>query len=103
MPRFASLVVVLVVTAFVAGQSSSDKTMPKGSLPSQWSKLGLSDTQRKEVYKLQTTYRARIGDLQDQILALKIEEKTKLEAVLTDAQKKRLKELFIEKAPKDKE
>ena len=65
----------------------------KGMLPAQWKKLGLTDEQRARVYKVQADYRARKAALAKQLADLKKEERLKLEAILTDAQKARLKEL----------
>jgi hypothetical protein len=66
---------------------------PKGTLPANWKKLGLTDDQVKKVYKIQSDYRTKIDTLQQQISDLKQKEKTDMEGVLTDAQKARLKEL----------
>jgi hypothetical protein len=65
----------------------------KGTLPALWRKLGITDEQRARVYKVQADYRARKAALAKQLADLKKEERLKLEAILTDAQKARLKEL----------
>jgi hypothetical protein len=73
--------------------------IPKGTLPANWKKLGLSDTQVREVHRIRGTYAAKIDDLKKKIAELQAEEKVELEKVLTEAQKARLKELKLGEAP----
>jgi hypothetical protein len=74
----------------------------KGTLPANWGKLGLSDEQKQKVYKAQADHKTKIAALEKQIKELKEEEKTAMEAVLTPAQKARLKEILLGKVPADK-
>ncbi len=71
-------------------------------LPANWAKLGLSAEQKTKVYNIQTDYKAKIDALAKQIDDLKKKEKSELEAVLTDGQKTRLREILLEKAPAEK-
>jgi hypothetical protein len=75
----------------------------RGFLPAHFKKLGLTDKQVQDVYKIQTEYRDKIEALQKQIDDLKKSEKGEVDKVLTDDQKSRLKEILLgEPADKDK-
>jgi peptidoglycan hydrolase CwlO-like protein len=76
-------------------KAADDKKEPaaKGTLPANWKKLGLTDDQVKKVYKAQSDYRNKIAVLEEQIKELKSKEKSEMEALLTDAQKARLREI----------
>jgi hypothetical protein len=81
-----------------------DPVVPvRGTLPANWKKLGLTDTQTREVYRIRGTYAAKIDVLKRQIAELVGEEKVELEKVLTDAQKARLKELKLGEPTKPKD
>jgi hypothetical protein len=66
----------------------------KGALPKNWSKLGLSDMQKQEVYKIHARFQEQIDKLNEQLSALKSDQKKEMEKVLTPEQKKRLVELL---------
>jgi hypothetical protein len=93
----------LLVLGLFAGSwvvaADKDTTKAKGTLPAKWSKLGLSDEQKEKIYTSQAKYRAQIDELRAQIRKLQKQELGELEAVLTDAQKARLREILVEKAP----
>jgi len=106
MNRVRALLAVLVVSVIVAsgsfGDDKKDDKTPvkvKGTLPPNWAKLSLSDEQRQKVYSTQAEYRGKIGELEAKIKELKKQEREEMEKVLTDAQKARLKELLLDKAP----
>jgi hypothetical protein len=74
----------------------------RGTLPSHWKSLGLTDSQKQQVYKIRNSYTAKIDALRQQIRDLQDAEKDELEKLLTDAQKLRLRELKLgETTPKD--
>ncbi len=77
-----------------AAETKPDPT-PKAthSLPQGWKQLGLSDDQKKKIYALEDEYGPKIASLKKQIEDLQNEEKTKKYALLTDDQKKHLKEI----------
>jgi hypothetical protein len=79
-----------------------DPTKSKGTLPQHYKKLGLTDKQQQDIYKIQAGYHDKIEDLQRQLDDLKKQEKADIEKVLTDDQKARLKELLIGDLDKDK-
>lgn len=89
---------------FAASSLAQDaKSTPKGrQLPQNWAKLGLSEEQKDKIYEIQGEYRGKIEELTKQIQALQKKQREALEVVLTDAQKARLKEILLEKAPSDK-
>lgn len=101
----AVLMVGVVVASGSFGDDKKEDKAPvkvKGTLPANWSKLGLSDEQKQKVYTAQSEFRGKIAELEAKIKELKKQEREELEKVLTDAQKGRLKELLLEKAPTDK-
>ncbi len=107
--RVVALTMVLVAAGATLGvvgglSSADDKVEPRarGQLYPNWKKLGLSDSQVQEIYKIQTKYRTKIEALEVQIRELKKQERSDAEKVLTDAQKARLKEILSGDAPKDK-
>jgi hypothetical protein len=69
------------------------KTDPRGPLPAQFGKLGISDEVKDELYKIHDEYDAQIQTLTAQIKKLQAEKTAKMEVKLTPAQKTRLKEL----------
>ena len=68
------------------------------TLPQGWKALGLTDEQKKKVYALEDEYAPKINDLKKQIEKLQMEERSKKYAVLSDEQKKRLKEILESKS-----
>jgi hypothetical protein len=68
-------------------------TPAKHSLPQGWRALGLSDEQKKKIYAIEDEFEPKIAALKKQIEQLQDDEKTKKYAILTDDQKKRLKEI----------
>jgi Spy/CpxP family protein refolding chaperone len=104
--RIVAMAVALVVVGspWVVGQDSKKDTKdpaPKarGTLPQNWGKLGLTDEQKSKIYEAQGKYRAKIDALKRQMQELQDQEKKEMEAVLTDAQKARLREIIGGKAP----
>ena len=69
----------------------------KGVLPANWKKLGLTDAQVQEVYKVQSKYNEDIAKLESKIKELKAAKEKDERAVLTSEQKKRLEEILIGK------
>lgn len=96
------LVLTLLGGGWLAGQDEKKPTAPvRGQLPANWRQLGLSKDQVRKIYTVQTEYRGKIADLQQQIAKLKTQERAELEKVLTPAQKERLREILAGKAPAD--
>jgi Spy/CpxP family protein refolding chaperone len=105
MPRIRILLALLAFAVFGAGWLMGDdpkkpadtKTDPPKTaahtLPQGWKQLGLSDEQKKKIYAIEDEYNPKIAALQKQIDDLKNDEKAKKYAVLTEDQKKHLKEL----------
>jgi Spy/CpxP family protein refolding chaperone len=97
MRRVQGMLLVLVA-AFVLSGGLLGQEKVKGVLPPNWGKLGLTDEQKQKVYKIEADYKGKIADLQKQIDELKGKEKEDMLKVLTDEQKKRLKDILAEKA-----
>jgi hypothetical protein len=68
-------------------------TKAKGTLPPNWKKVGLTDAQVQDIYKVQNKYDAEIDKLQAKIDELKANRTKDMQAVLTADQKKRLAEI----------
>jgi hypothetical protein len=97
---FAAL---LVLSGGSIGQENKSKEEPKkdeppmkakGVLPPNWKKVGLTDPQVQEIYKVQNKYDAEIDKLQAKIEELKANRTKDMRAVLTADQKKRLDEIL---------
>jgi Spy/CpxP family protein refolding chaperone len=83
----------------------ADKDAPapkgKGQLPPGWKKLGLTDEQLRKVYAVETKYRGQIDELTAKIAELKKQQRAELLALLTPAQRERLKEVAEARAGVD--
>ncbi|HWG41526.1 MAG TPA: hypothetical protein VN688_01985 [Gemmataceae bacterium] len=99
----AVLLAVVSMTAHAQDKTASGKPEPKkadepavvivkSQLPRGWKALGLSAKQRTEILSTRAKYAAKRQALEEQIKALKVEEMTACEKVLTDAQRNLLKE-----------
>lgn len=91
------LAVGLLSGGFLVGQVKKDNAKEPifitKRLPPYYNKLGLSEKQKKEIYKIRARYSAKIEELQQKIVELKEQSATDTENVLTPAQKARLREL----------
>jgi hypothetical protein len=102
------LVGILLASGLLFGQQASTKS--KGKLPQFWSKLGLSEEQRKKVSAIQAAYKVKIDALKAEIKKLQEDEGKELVKVLTEPQKQELRKIVAsqalsvdpeEKKPKD--
>jgi hypothetical protein len=102
MIRLGLGVIVLTLALLVPGSAQDKKDDKKGddppkklkgTLPQNFGRLGLSDQQKKTIYKLQGEYKAKRAELQKKLEKLKSDEKAAYEKVLTEEQKKQLREL----------
>jgi len=101
---------VLVVTALLTadglhGQAKKDDKKEeaptiKGVLPPNFGKIGLSEEQKQKIYKIQADARTKLLELQKKLDEMKAKEKEDLLSVLTDEQKKKLKEILEAKSDK---
>ncbi|MBX9584238.1 MAG: hypothetical protein K2X87_28395 [Gemmataceae bacterium] len=69
----------------------------KGTLPQNWGKIGLTDDQKQEVYKVQAKYNGEIEKLEAKIKDLKAAREKDMKAVLTADQKKALQDIVSKK------
>jgi Spy/CpxP family protein refolding chaperone len=100
---------VLVLSAGSFGQDNKPKEEPKksdppvkvkGMLPPNWGRLGLTDTQVQEIYKIRNKHSDEIAKLKAKIAEHEAARDKESKAVLTAEQKKRLDEILT---GKDKE
>lgn len=95
------LTVALLSCGMLFGDEKSGASRVKGQLPANFSKLGLSDKQKQQIYTTQSQYRGRIEKLETEIKNLKEQERTAIVKVLTPAQRERFKEIVAEKGSLD--
>jgi hypothetical protein len=100
LPAFTA-VLVLFCFGGVSGQDRRDT--PKSAIPPGWATLGLTDAQKVEVLKINAEYREKFDKLEEEIKKLKAEQVKKRVAVLTDEQRKKLREQAGEPEPPAKE
>jgi hypothetical protein len=100
----AVLTALLVLGGGSVGQEKKevkkdDPATPKakGFLPPNYSKLGLTDTQKQDVYNIQAKYNTKIDEYEAKIRELKAARDKEVKAVLTPEQKKRLEEILLGK------
>ena len=97
---FALLGGVLVLAGGVVGQDGKKDDPPvkvKGMLPQNWGKIGLTDDQKQDIYKIQGKYNTEIDKLEAKIKELKGTRDKEMRAVLNADQKKKLEEILTGK------
>lgn len=101
MVRLSVGVVVLALALFVPGSAQDKKDDKKGeepakkykgTLPSGYGKLKLSDQQKQTIYKLQAEYKEKLDALEKQKAKLLSDRKAAYEKVLSKEQLKQLRE-----------
>ena len=78
-------------------EKAAEKAEEKKStnrLPSNYGKLGLTDAQKTKIYGVQDKHEKEIDALTEKLKAAKAKRDTEIEAILTPAQKKSLKEIL---------
>lgn len=83
---------VLLSSDGTFSQEKGKEGKVKGQLPSGWSKLNLTAAQKEEVYKVQADHKAAVDKLKDEIAKLDAELVKKRLAILTEEQRKKLRE-----------
>ena len=93
-----SVAVFTILALATAGLTvAQEKGKGKGQLPPGWSKLGLSDDQKKKVYDIYDKHHTKIEDLKKQIKDEEEKMHKEQAAVLTPEQKAKLKDTFESK------
>ena len=96
------VLVGLMTPIVLAQEKGKDTTRGKrAQLPANYSKLGLTADQKTKILEIRDKALLKIEDLDKQIREIRDHERKEYEAVLTDAQKARLRELLASKAPQD--
>jgi hypothetical protein len=98
----AMLGMALLVGTGVSQDAKKDTPKTKGYLPPGWKSLGLSKDQASEISKVHGKYKSKIASLQEQIDALKLQERQEMVKLLTDEQKDKLRKLILPDEPKEK-
>ena len=94
----SALIVTLLAGGLLFGEQQQPGAKAKGRLPAYWSKLGLSDEQKKRAYAITTEYQDKIDALRRDIAKLQEDERRDLGKILTDPQRDELKKLIATKA-----
>lgn len=100
---FSAAALTAISAGSLNGQDKGSSAKLRGQLPQNWSKLGLSDTQKTKIYEIQGKYYSKIDELQKQIAEQRDKMRKEEEAILTSAQKDRLREILLGKAPSNRE
>jgi hypothetical protein len=96
MSRLHFLMTASALALLLATPGAADDTRPKArpaGLPEFYDQLGLSAEQTARAARVHAEYRAEVRRLLEQIRSAREKEEARLQALLTDAQKTRLKEL----------
>jgi hypothetical protein len=91
-----AIVAALVVLSSdgLRGQEKKDSTLKfNGALPQGWSKLGLTDKQKDEVYTLQDAHRRKVDEFKEVIAVEDVRLVKARLGLLTDEQRKILREM----------
>jgi hypothetical protein len=91
-----ALAVGLLAGGFLMGDDKKpdEPAKVKGKLPAHFKKLGLSDQQMQQIFKIEASYADKVEALQKQLADMKKAEHQEIDSVLTDEQKAHLKELL---------
>jgi hypothetical protein len=89
------IVAVMIGTTGLSQEKGEKPSKIKGYLPPGWKALNLDADQKAKIGKIHNTYKDKTHDLEEQIKALKVEEKKEMAKVLTDAQRKQLASIII--------
>ena len=92
-------VCALALVLLASGGSWGQDTKAKGSLPTYWSRLSLTEEQKTRTLTIRAEYRTKIDALKQQIAQLEKQERGELEKVLTSDQKEALRKLIASKVP----
>jgi hypothetical protein len=102
MLRLRFMAPLLVVGMFGSGFLIGDDKKPEKEqvviirrLPAYYSRIGLSQKQKNEIYRIRGKYETEIQGLYEKINELRDEEKTAYENVLTPDQLARLREILV--------
>jgi hypothetical protein len=89
----------VILSGGVVGQEKKDDppVKVKGTLPPNWGKIGLTDDQKQQIYKIQGKYGDEIDKLEAKIKELKGTRDKEMKAVLSVDQKKKLDEILTGK------
>ena len=90
-----SLVLCGLLLAVSTGATQDKKGKAKGMLPAGWTKIGLSDEQKGKIYSIQSEFKAKAKNLEEQLAALKAAELTEMRKVLTEDQKTALAKVLL--------
>lgn len=83
----------LTENSLLSQEKKADPPTVRVSLPSGWSKLGLSKAQTNKIYEVRREAKLKILDLEEQIRQIQVKERIDCIQLLTDSQKAVLRKL----------
>lgn len=83
-------------------EKGKDDKKIKGMLPPGWKDLMLDKDQIQKIYAIQKSFKGKLEDLEDQIVALKTMQRAEMVKVLNEEQKSLLRKLATGEDVKDK-
>jgi hypothetical protein len=101
--RARVLLGLVVAAALVAGSIYGQDAKAKVKLPKGWSKLALSEDQKKQVATIRSKFGPQIQELQTKLQELRKQEETELNRLLTADQRKTLREIALKNVPPDED
>ena len=99
---FAGCTMIAALALFTSDGAFSQQTKTgriRGQLPSGWSKLNLNAAQKESIYKLNAEHKQKVAKLKAEIAKLDAELVKARLAVLTDQQRKKLRDRSVVKTP----
>lgn len=94
---------VLVASIGLGVISAQDTGKKKGTLPPNYGKIGLTDEQKQDIYKILAKYKGEGDELNKKLKELTTKRTLEIEMILNEDQKKALKKLNDLKAKKAEE
>ena len=94
---------VLVLSIGLGALIAQDSGKKKGTLPPNYGKIGLTDEQKQDIYKILAKYIGDGDDLNKKLKDLTTKRSAEIEKILNEDQKKALKKLTDAKTKKAEE
>ena len=94
---------MLVAAALIAGSLYGQDTKAKTKLPKGWSKLNLSDDQKKQVAAISAKFGPQISEMRAKLGELLKQEQAEMNKVLTADQRRALREAALKNIPPEED
>lgn len=94
------LAAALLIANGLQGQDKKEPAPFKGVLPPNFGKIGITEEQKQKIYKIGNETREKVAELEKKIAELREKGKQEVLNLLTEEQKKKLKEILAEQSRK---